>query len=242
MDTQTTTPVTPTPAAPVAAAPTTAPARTGGMGGMSRGANRGGNRGSGDKRGGKGRDNSRGPRRERSEFDQKIIDIRRVTRVTSGGRRMSFSVAVVIGDRRGRVGVGIGKSGDTAQAIDKAARDAKKSMLKLNLTKNNSIPFEIGAKYSSARVEMRPAKGQGLGAGSSVRAVLELAGVNDVRAKLISGTKNGLNNARAAIKALETIGTYVPLSQSFAPKAVVEAPRAPMMPRATVAPVAAAKK
>ncbi len=238
MDTQTTTPVTPTSAAPGAAA-STAPAKTGGF---SRGANRGGaNRGAGDKRGGKGRD-SRGPRRERSEFDQKIIDIRRVTRVTSGGRRMSFSVAVVIGDRRGRVGVGIGKSGDTAQAIDKAARDAKKSMLKLNLTKNNSIPFEIGAKYSSARVEMRPAKGQGLGAGSSVRAVLELAGVNDVRAKLISGTKNGLNNARAAIKALEAIGTYVPLSQSFAPKAVVEAPRAPMMPRATVAPVAAAKK
>jgi small subunit ribosomal protein S5 len=239
MDTQTTTPVTPTSAAPVAAA-STAPARTGGF---SRGANRtgGANRGGADKRGGKGRD-SRGPRRERSEFDQKIIDIRRVTRVTSGGRRMSFSVAVVIGDRRGRVGVGIGKSGDTAQAIDKAARDAKKSMLKLNLTKNNSIPFEIGAKYSSARVEMRPAKGQGLGAGSSVRAVLELAGVNDVRAKLISGTKNGLNNARAAIKALEAIGTYVPLSQSFAPKAVVEAPRAPMAPRATMTPATPAAK
>lgn len=223
MDTSTT-PVTPTPVAPVAAptAPATnATARPARTGGFSRGANRGG---AGDKRGPRKGGDSRGPRRERSEFDQKIVDIRRVTRVTSGGRRMSFSVAIVVGDRRGRVGVGIGKSGDTAQAIDKAVRDAKKNLLKLSLTKNNSIPYEIEAKYSSARVMIRPAKGKGLGAGSSVRAVLELAGVNDVRAKLISGTKNSLNNARAAIKALEAVGAYVPLSLSMVPKAVVIAP------------------
>lgn len=239
MDTTTTTPAVPV-AAPVAGATTPAAgaARPARAGGFARGANRpgGNNRGDALKRGGK-RGDSRGPRRERSEFDQKIIDIRRVTRVTSGGRRLSFSVSLVAGDRRGRVGVGLGKSGDTAQAIDKAVRDAKKNLLKLTLTKNNSIPHEVEAKYSSARVSIRPAKGQGLGAGSSVRAVLELAGVTDVRAKLVSGTKNRLNNARAAIKALETFGSYVPLSQSLAPRAaIVEAPRAEAKPAFVPAP------
>lgn len=147
----------------------------------------------------------RGPRREpraKPEFDQKIIDIRRVTRVVTGGRRFAFSVAIVAGNKKGSVGVGLGKAGDTSLAIDKALRDAKKNMIKINLTKAMSIPHEVRAKYSSARVFIMPAKGRGLLAGSSVRNVLELGGVKDVNAKLLSPTKNRLNNARAAIKAL----------------------------------------
>ncbi|MSR71414.1 MAG: 30S ribosomal protein S5 [Candidatus Taylorbacteria bacterium] len=143
------------------------------------------------------------PDRPKPEFDHKIINIRRVTRVASGGRRFSFSVAVVAGNRKGSVGVGIGKAGDTSLAIDKATRDAKKHMLKVNLTPSMSIAHPIFAKYCSAEVTMMPAKGRGLIAGSSVRNVLEFAGIKDVNAKLLSGSKNKLNNARAAIEALK---------------------------------------
>jgi len=163
---------------------------------------RGGNRGnSGFSRGG-----SRGPRRaterEKPEYDQKIIDVRRVARVVSGGRRFSFSVALVAGNRKGKVGVGLGKASDTTLAIDKAMRDAKRTMLTLTLTKTMSIPHETAAKYCSARVLIKPAHGRGLVAGSSVRNVLALGGITDVNAKLLSKTKNKLNNARAAMEAL----------------------------------------
>lgn len=148
------------------------------------------------------------PRREarpKSEFDQKIISIRRVTRVVTGGRRFSFSVAVVIGDRKGRVGVGQGKAGDTPVAIDKAVRDAKKRLITVKLDKKSSIIHDVEAKYSASRVMMMKAPGKGILAGSSVRVVLELAGIKEVNAKLISGSKNKINNAKAAIKALSKI-------------------------------------
>jgi len=139
----------------------------------------------------------------KSEFDQKIIDIRRVARVVAGGRRFSFSVALVAGDRKGRVGFAVAKAGDTSLAIEKAFRGAKKNMVKLNLTKDFSIPFAVEAKTTSSRVFMKPTvKGKGLTAGSSVRVVLELAGVKDINAKIISRSKNKINNARAALKAL----------------------------------------
>ncbi|MDR3558165.1 MAG: 30S ribosomal protein S5 [Candidatus Pacebacteria bacterium] len=144
----------------------------------------------------------RGADRVKPEFDTKMIDIRRVTRVAAGGRRFTFSVAVVSGDRKGRVGVGLGKSIDTTSAIDKATRDAKKHMVKLTLTPSMSIPHSVYAKYSSARVEMMPVKGRGLVAGSAVRNVLVLAGVKDVVAKLRSPSKNKLNIARATVEAL----------------------------------------
>ncbi len=153
-------------------------------------------------RGGGRRDGRTRPEREKPEYDQKLIDVRRVARVVSGGRRFSFSVALVAGNRKGKVGVGIGKATDTTLAIDKAMRDAKRSMITLSLTKTMSIPHESSAKYCSARVVIKPAHGRGLVAGSSVRNVLALAGVTDVNAKLLSKTKNKLNNARAALKAL----------------------------------------
>ncbi len=142
------------------------------------------------------------------EFEQKIVDIRRVTRVTSGGRKFSFAVAVIAGDKKGKVGFGTGKGLDTAMAVDKAYRKAKSNIIKLPLTKSGSIPHEVHAKFSSARVEIRPAPGKGLVAGSSVRDVLEMAGVKDVIGKLRSGTKNRLNNARVVIKALSNLSTY----------------------------------
>jgi len=162
-----------------------------------RGGERGGRR---PRRGGAGR-----PERTRPEFDQKIISIRRVTRVMAGGRRFSFSVSMVVGDKKGKVGVGIGKAGDTQLAIDKAVRDAKKNMIIIPMNKDSHIPHDVHTKYASSEVMIMPAPGRGLVAGSSVRTVLELAGVKDVTAKIFSRSKNKLNNARAAVEALKLL-------------------------------------
>jgi small subunit ribosomal protein S5 len=145
---------------------------------------------------------SRRPERVRQEYDNKVISVRRVTRVVSGGRRFSFSIAMVVGDRKGKVGVGIGKAGDTPIAIDKAMRAAKKNIIKISLTPQNSIAHPVEAKYSSARVSIIPAPGKGVIAGSALRVVLEMAGVKEVSSKILSRSKNKLNIARAAIKAL----------------------------------------
>ncbi|MBP9836234.1 MAG: 30S ribosomal protein S5 [Candidatus Pacebacteria bacterium] len=145
------------------------------------------------------------PERARPEFDQKIISIRRVTRVMAGGRRFSFSVAMVIGDKKGKVGVGIGKAGDTQAAIEKAIRDAKKNMIIVPMDKESRIPHDVHTKYVSSEVMIMPAPGRGLVAGSSVRTVLEHAGVKDVTAKIFSRSKNKLNNARAAVEALKLL-------------------------------------
>lgn len=164
-----------------------------------RGASRGGSKGGA--RGGRGSTFER----VKPEFDNKLIQIRRVTRVVAGGRRFAFSVALVAGNRKGSVGVGIGKASDTALAIEKATKNAKKNMIKVLLTSGMMIPHEVEAKESSATVMIMPAKGRGMVAGSSVRNVLELAGIKDVRAKILSGSKNKLNNARATIKALKQL-------------------------------------
>jgi small subunit ribosomal protein S5 len=143
--------------------------------------------------------------RPRNEFEQKMLNIRRVARVATGGRRFSFSVAIVAGDKKGKVGVGLGKANDTSLAIDKALRNAKKNMITVNMTKTSSIAHEISCKYSSARIVIRPAPGRGVVAGSAVRNVLDLAGVKDVTAKILSGSKNKLNIARAAVLALSKL-------------------------------------
>jgi len=156
--------------------------------------------------GGRPRGNRGGPRdAARSEFAQKLIGIRRVARVMAGGRRFNFSAALVLGDKKGKVGVGLGKAADTQLAIEKATRAAKKNMITISLTKNRSIGQNVEAKYCASVVEIRPSPGRGLVAGSSVRTVLELAGVSDVTAKLLSRSKNPVNNARAAIEALRAV-------------------------------------
>lgn len=136
------------------------------------------------------------------EFDQKMVSIRRVTRVVAGGRRMTFAVALAIGDKKGSIGLGTGKGGDTAIAIAKALRQAKKNMFKIKTTKEMSIERQVSAKFSSSKLEMMPNSGKGLVAGSTVRDMLILAGLKNVTAKLHSGSKNKLNNARVAYKTL----------------------------------------
>jgi len=163
-----------------------------------------------DRRSMRGGREGRGPRRgregrERSEFDSVTIDVRRVARVMAGGRRFNFSVAIVIGDKKGRVGVGLGKAADTALAIEKATRDAKKHMITVKRTQNNSIPHDVSAKYASSTVAIMPSEGRGLVAGSAMRTVLELAGVSDVITKILSRTKNKLTIARATVAALEKL-------------------------------------
>lgn len=156
--------------------------------------------GQGNRRGG-----GRREERARPEFAQKIISIRRVTRVMAGGRRFTFSVAMVAGNKAGKVGVGIGKAGDTQLAIEKAFRAAKKDMIQVPMDANSRIPHDVDMKYASSQIMIMPSPGRGLVAGSSVRTVLELAGVKDVTAKVFSRSKNKLNNARATIEALKSL-------------------------------------
>ncbi len=167
-----------------------------------RGGGRGAIRGRSPRGGGRAR-----PPRERGEFEQVTIDARRVARVMAGGRRFNFSLVVVIGDRKGRVGVGLGKGVDTALAIDKATRDAKKHLFTIPRTKSGSIPHQVSTKYSSSTVEIIPSKGRGLVAGSAVRTVLDLAGVTDVVTKIHSRSKNKLTIARATVAALKKLRT-----------------------------------
>lgn len=157
----------------------------------------GGDRAKNPRRGGHAR-----PERIKPEFDQKILNIRRVTRVTKGGKRLNFSVYMVVGNKKGSVGVGTGKANDTSLAIDKAYRNAKRNIMHLNLTKTMSIPHDVTAKYCSGVVLLIPAKGRGVSAGSALKSVIELAGIKDVTAKIISPSKNKLNMARAAMMAL----------------------------------------
>ncbi len=155
-------------------------------------------------RGPGGRPRERAPR-ERSEFDQVNIDVRRVARVMAGGRRFSFSVTVVIGDRKGRVGVGIGKGADTALAIDKAVRNARRNLITVPLTKERSIAHEVSSRYSSTELTIVPSPGRGLVAGSAMRTVLEYAGVHNVVGKILTRTKNKLSIARATVAALKKL-------------------------------------
>lgn len=167
------------------------------------GANRGGQRSRGGRPGGR----SGSFARPKPEFDQKIIAIRRVTRVVAGGRRMSFSVAMIIGDKKGSVGFGTGKATDTALAISKALKNARKNMITIKTTKSMSIPHEVEAKFSSCQVEIAPNRRHGIVAGSVVRDIVILAGLKNITGKIHSGSKNRLNNAQAVMKALSTIST-----------------------------------
>lgn len=163
------------------------------------------------------------------EFDQKILNIRRVTRVVAGGRRFSFSVALIAGDKKGSIGLGLGKAGDTALAINKALRNAKKNMIKLSLTKTMSIPHELSAKFASSKVVMMPNKGRGLVAGSVIRDIVNLAGVKDITGKILSNSKNKLNNAKSVMAAFAPIASKYskPLVETIAlgTEAIVEAPK-----------------
>ncbi len=155
----------------------------------------------------KRRENKRGDRDERDkEFDQKLVDLARVTRVTKGGKRMNFRATIVIGDRKGNVGFGIGKAGDVSVAITKATKDAKKRMMRVPM-KNETIPHMVIAKVCSGKVLMKPAvKGKGVKAGGVMRVVLSLAGVPNVTGKTL-GSNNKINTLYATFKALKMLRT-----------------------------------
>jgi small subunit ribosomal protein S5 len=143
-------------------------------------------------------------KREKPEFDQRLLDLARVTRVVKGGRRFSFRATLVIGNRKGKVGVGVAKGNDVSDAISKAVADAKKSMIQVKRA-NTTISFEVLEKYGAARVMLKPAKeGKGIVAGGAMRAVIDLSGIKDVTAKSL-GSSNKINVARATLKALSKL-------------------------------------
>ncbi len=150
----------------------------------------------------------KGAKREKSEFEQRVLDIRRVTRVVAGGKRFRFRATVVLGDYKGRVGVGVDKGADTSESIEKASRVARKNLILVPI-KNNTIPHEVIGKFSSAVVLLKPAgEGKGIVAGGPVRVVVSLAGITNITSKILGTTTNKLNNARAAIEALKKLKQY----------------------------------
>lgn len=142
-------------------------------------------------------------KREKPEFDQQIVDLARVTRVTKGGKQMSFRACLVIGDRKGRVGYGIQKGKDVQIAVDKALKQAKKNIITVPIV-NETVPHMVQTKFKAAHVMIKPApKGSGIIAGGTVRVVLEYAGVMNASAKLLSKTTNKITTVKAAFEALQ---------------------------------------
>ena len=143
--------------------------------------------------------------RAQSEFEQRIIDLARVTRVMAGGKRMRFRACVAIGDKRGRVGWSVAKGADVAIAVNKAVNKAKKNLFKLKLT-GGTIPHQVVGKFKSSQVMLKPAvEGTGIIAGGAVRQILELAGVPNIYGKILTKTNNKISNIEATMKALKSL-------------------------------------
>jgi len=150
----------------------------------------------------------------RSEFKDNVLEVRRVTRVMAGGKRFSFRASIVVGDMKGRVGLGVAKGLDFASAVQKAKRQGEKNLIHVPLVDNRTIPYDVEAKFGAARVRIKPAaKGHGLIAGGSCRIVLELAGVKDISAKILGRTKNKIANAKATLKALNNMKSIIRISE-----------------------------
>ncbi len=183
-------------------APTSAPVPTPRPGSQRfGGGQRGGRGGFG---GGRGRrPGGRGGFANKSEYEQKVLDIARVSRVTKGGKRFSFRATIVIGDGKGKVGVGMAKGKDVAQSVQKAFNQAKKNLVTV-LIKDGTIPYQVEAKYNSAVVLLKPARG-GVKAGGPVRVVAKLSGITKLTGKLLERTNNKVNIAMATISALQKL-------------------------------------
>ena len=156
---------------------------------------------------------ARDNKRERSnrepikrDFEQKVVEIKRVTRVVAGGKRMRFRALVVIGDKKGKVGMGLRKGVDVAESVNKAVNAAKKNMIMVPLT-NGTIPHQIKLKYKSSRIILLPARpGTGIIAGGALRSVLDLAGVKNILSKML-GSSNKVNNVKAVFEAFKKMKT-----------------------------------
>lgn len=150
------------------------------------------------------KDNRKETRREKpkKEFEELLLEVRRVTRVTTWGRRLSFRATILVWNRKGKIGLGISKGNDVASAVQKASHEAYKNLFEVPLTKHNTVPYPISLKYKACLVKLLPAsEGTWLKAGSSIRSVLELAGYSNILSKMV-GSNNKLNNALATIRAL----------------------------------------
>lgn len=151
---------------------------------------------------------NKGPARPRpqkpvSEFDSKLLDLARVTRVTGGGKQLRFRAVIVVGNKKGKIGLGVAKGDDVQKAVEKSTRLAKKNLIEVPMFES-TIPHEVFAKYGPSKVLLRPqAKGRGLVAGGQVRIICNLAGIKDISSKLLSRSRNKLNIARATIAALQ---------------------------------------
>ena len=150
--------------------------------------------------------NPRFAKRKIDDFKDEVLDLRRVTRVTKGGKRMRFRATIIVGDEKGKVGVGVAKGADVMEAITKAKNQAKKNVMQIKLKDNRTIAHPVEAKFGAATVLLKPAvEGHGLMAGGAPRIVLKLAGLNDATAKCLGRTKNKLNNALATMEALKKL-------------------------------------
>lgn len=148
----------------------------------------------------------RKPRRDQKEFEETVVAINRVTKVVKGGRRFRFAALVVVGDRKGRVGIGTGKANEVPDAIKKAVEDAKKNVFTVPII-GTTIPHDIVGNYGAGSVFMRPAaEGTGVIAGGPARAVLELAGISDILTKCL-GSRTKINVVRATVDALQNLRT-----------------------------------
>ncbi|MBF2055303.1 MAG: 30S ribosomal protein S5 [Candidatus Sericytochromatia bacterium] len=160
-----------------------------------------------------------------TQWTEKVVQVRRVTKVVKGGKRLSFRVITIVGDGEGKVGVGVGKSSDVVGAIQKGMADARKNLIEVPIV-NTTIPHPVNESFGSAKVLIKPAKqGTGVIAGGSVRIVLEAAGIKNATAKCL-GSKSPLNNARAAVESLRALKTIGELAESrgVSAKAILQGP------------------
>ena len=143
---------------------------------------------------------------EKDEFDKKLLEVRRVTKVVKGGRTMRFSALVVVGDKKGRVGMGTAKASEVPMAVEKATKAAKKNLVTVPVV-NGTVPYEAIGKFSTTRIIILPSKaGTGVIAGGAARSVFELAGYTDITSK-IHGSTNKINTVRATLNALKNMRT-----------------------------------
>lgn len=153
------------------------------------------------------RRNNRRRFQQEQEFEERVVTINRVTKVVKGGRRFRFSALVVVGDKKGRVGFGLGKANEVPDAIRKAVENAKKNIINVHIINNSTIPHPVQGKYGAGEVRLIPAsEGTGVIAGGAIRVVLELAGINDILTKCI-GSRTPINMVRATFEGLSNLKT-----------------------------------
>ena len=170
------------------------------------------------------------------ELTEKVVFINRSSKVVKGGRRFSFSALIVVGDKRGRVGIGLGKAGEVADAIRKGSENAKHRMQKVSL-QDTTIPHDVLSRYGGAEVLLRPASpGTGIIAGKTVRAVVESAGVKDILSKSL-GSKNAANVAKATLAALQQLRLRDQVYRGRGLRLIMREPAPPAAPTVPVAPI-----